>query len=1261
MFKKVKKEELRVPASLDHLLDLRKFIEKVGKRHRLSDKMVNAFKLAVDEASTNIIRHAYRDKSGEILVRAIVRKTSVTISLIDTGRFFDPGSVKDPDLKRYVAIGKRGGLGIFMIRKLVDNLEYFRTEEGNELRLTKKLEKRQRRKLTLPRIPGSLRVKYYGYSMAILTIAVLVVFFNYYFKRSQEILKQTFTQGEAAVRVLAKNSANWIGTMSELNLNKEAKVILSQNPEILAYAVVVDSMGVIKGASDLNTFKLYTKYTGVVIEKTLGSNKELVRLPNGEEEYLISQKIDVAVPNHPEKRIVMGRAYVFIPKSRVDEWIYRQRMKDFRFMLLVLLVGNAGIAFLITLIISPFRRLAYWIRMSSTGAIEDEMDIDTSDEIGEIAQAFNEITYKFRKSQQSLQDQERLKHEMHLAQEIQQTLLPAEFPKIRGFDISSYYESAKEVGGDYYDFVEIDKDRIGVVIADVSGKGVPGSLVMTMIRTALRTEAKNAESAADTLRRVNRFVMGDIKKGMFVTVFYAILNSRTRSLNFASAGHNPMILYRPSTKKTYYLNPKGFPVGISLNDEKLFDNSITDDSIRLSKGDIVVIYTDGVTEAMNSRRELFGEERLLQVIRNYGHLPADEFVAKLKAEITSFTEGQVQNDDISLVVIKEKMSKEEEYEERAREAYYKISQGASVTQACKEVNLPYEVFRKFRKQFDEVGVENFKVEYEATSVEMKHFSIEEQTKIFDIIKKHPEYGPNRISALLKTEEYGFTDISENRIYNELLRLKLNTKQLRKNFIARGTHRRKIKPPGTPLLTLDGRVIIEEPEEKLSAPILAEPEPQPFAAKETHEKEPEKPSAGVEEILSQKDKEKPTKPPKKKRLKSREKKTPLEEDIGQTVFSDIVDLLGKEKEEEQIEEETDELLDLEDVEIQERGSNETNVSNLIGEEETQVAGDPLAESEESGESGSEIEEEASEGEGEISLKNLFESLSGKTDSESDQEGEEEFDMIEYTLLEEDNLLEPDVSQKVEASGEEEKLQEKGPAPAEADAELVKEERVEEIHAPEEKKAPDQAISAEAVFEQLSVSVEDELNGEKVETEETSVDDDLVDTILTDEDVQEFQLDQEEEPETPPDKEKSSAETKPVESETKKIKSLLIAGLRFYLDKKYDKAAALLEKLIQEHPDHLEAHYNLGNVYFRMRDYDKAEAEYLKVIEIDPSFTDGHENLGVIYATRRDYTKAIDIWKKILALHPDREDVRRNIEKALKLSKKQNTKKSSSIST
>ena len=438
------------------------------------------------------------------------------------------------------------------------------------------------------------------------------------------------------------------------------------------------------------------------------------------------------------------------------------------------------------------------------------MDIDASTEVGEIAQAFSDITTKLRDSQKNMAEQERLQKEMQVAKEIQQTLLPTEFPEVEGYELSSFYEAAKEVGGDYFDFVEVDKDTLGIVVADVSGKGVPGSLVMTMIRTALRTEARGVKSASEVLARVNDFVVNDMKKGMFVTLFYVIIDSKRRRLNYASAGHNPMILYRVSTKQTYYLNPRGFPIGISLPDKDLFRKSIESDTIQLAEDDILIVYTDGITEAMNPQRHLFGEERFLQVIRKNGNLRVEPFVTKLKDEIHSFTEGNIQNDDITLVAIREKTSAEKIELDRAKKAHQMILQGKSIREACEMAGVSiYAYYNKYKEVFENEGIDGYEVVDDAVRVEAKHLSIEEKTKIFDIIRLHPDYGAKRISEELDTERYDHTNISVSKIYEELVRSRLNTRELREAFVkSGGRKRRRFKPPGTPMLTLDGQIIMQ---------------------------------------------------------------------------------------------------------------------------------------------------------------------------------------------------------------------------------------------------------------------------------------------------------------------------------------------------------------------------------------------------------------------------------------------------------------------
>ncbi len=255
----------------------------------------------------------------------------------------------------------------------------------------------------------------------------------------------------------------------------------------------------------------------------------------------------------------LGRVVVGVSEGVIMNSVDDPRLKTALILIGIFIVGLSLIYLLISVFVKPIQALTDGVRAIGEGALHDEIKIDGPEEIGEIARAFNEITMKFRDAQQSVVEQERMQKEMQVAQEIQHSLLPGKVPDVSGYDIASLYRAAKEVGGDYYDFVSVDEDTLGVVVADVSGKGVPGSLVMTMIRTALRMEARGSHSAADVMARMNDFVTEDMKKGMFVTIFYVILDSKNRVISYASAGHNPMVLFRAETDETFFLNPQRVP------------------------------------------------------------------------------------------------------------------------------------------------------------------------------------------------------------------------------------------------------------------------------------------------------------------------------------------------------------------------------------------------------------------------------------------------------------------------------------------------------------------------------------------------------------------------------------------------------------------------------------------------------------------------------------------------------------------------------
>ncbi len=811
MFKNVKKEEITIPAQMSYLVQVRDFIEHIGKKYKFSEKIVNSFKLVVDEACTNIIRHGYRDiKNGEIILKAIVRRLSLTILIVDQGISYDPRSANTPDLAKYVNIGKKGGLGIMMMRKLMDDIQYSVTENGNEFRLTKYREASHESRLSQYWNALTMRTKYSVITSIILTVLFMTFFGFFYFNVQGDVQQEVIQQASTGCQSLADNTIDNLIRNNDLALFEDVRVIRKNNENIIRDVFIVRPDSQLVAHSTPAKMLEMGRYSPPADQVFVDSvnNVAVTKYVQGDTLQLFDFSCQIRQSLSGEGA-VLGYAHVLVDQSRLDEIAASRKLRISIYMLIVLIIGYFGAYFLIYRIITPFHSLADWVRQVVIGKIDqDEIDIDASDELGEIAQAFNEMTDKFRKAQVNLMEQQKLQKELQVAQEIQQMLLPSDFPSVEGFEIASYYEAAKEVGGDLFDFVEVDADTIGICVADVSGKGVPGSLIMTMIRTALRLESRDNHDPADVLARVNRFVTDDMKRGMFVTMFYVVIDSRNRVIHYASAGHNPMILYRPSTRHTYYLNPSGFPVGIQLPDIKLFDQKIETDSIRLKEDDILVLYTDGITEAMNVKRELFREERFLDSIRRNGHYDVTEFVKSIKDDLKNFTGGAIQNDDITFVSIKEKLMPGEVLYKIHKEMHDLILEGMTIKDACEKMRVSPYHFYKYKGIVEEGGLEGLK-EYLAgkDTIGKKHLSIETKTKMFDIIAKHPGYGAKSIANHLNTEAYGFEKVDERLIYNELVKLRLTKREQRDRWINKSDRMKRLKQPGTPLLTLDGQVIL----------------------------------------------------------------------------------------------------------------------------------------------------------------------------------------------------------------------------------------------------------------------------------------------------------------------------------------------------------------------------------------------------------------------------------------------------------------------
>ena len=259
----------------------------------------------------------------------------------------------------------------------------------------------------------------------------------------------------------------------------------------------------------------------------------------------------------------------------------------------------------------------------------------------QVAQALRVVELVQEQQVQAI-ERERIEQELRTAREIQQTFLPKEVPDVPGWQLVPYYHPAREVGGDFYDFILLADGRLGLVIGDVAGKGIPAALVMTATRTMLHTAAQSGDAPGEILSRVNELLCVDIRQGMFVTCFYAILDPTSGHVQYANAGHQPP--YRRQSEGVSQLWAVGMPLGM------LPGSCYETHEARMTPGESLLFYSDGVVEAHNTSREMFGLPRLLACVSAYPG--GRELIDLLLIELGRFTGADwEQEDDVTLLAL----------------------------------------------------------------------------------------------------------------------------------------------------------------------------------------------------------------------------------------------------------------------------------------------------------------------------------------------------------------------------------------------------------------------------------------------------------------------------------------------------------------------------------------------------------------------------------------------------------------------------------
>jgi serine phosphatase RsbU (regulator of sigma subunit) len=240
----------------------------------------------------------------------------------------------------------------------------------------------------------------------------------------------------------------------------------------------------------------------------------------------------------------------------------------------------------------------------------------------------------------------RLEYELGLAQQIQASFLPESCPQPPGYEICAAWRVAREVGGDFYDFIQAPGGRVGLICADVSDKGIAAALFMALSRTLIRAMAIGKPSASEALERANDLILADTRSDMFVTAFYGLLDPLEHRVYYANAGHNPPIWYRRDLEEVTFLNTHGIALGVESQ------ISLPERSMTMHQGDVLVIYTDGVTDAMNVYEQEFGTSRLADIVAAQADRSVDELIDTVLKELGEYTKGTEQFDDLTIVAVK---------------------------------------------------------------------------------------------------------------------------------------------------------------------------------------------------------------------------------------------------------------------------------------------------------------------------------------------------------------------------------------------------------------------------------------------------------------------------------------------------------------------------------------------------------------------------------------------------------------------------------
>lgn len=505
--------------------------------------------------------------------------------------------------------------------------------------------KEKKKKSGIPRVKFSIKLKF---ALAIILLVVLVVLTMtiYIINDESELLKdEMFKLATREIEHLRSNAVYAISSNDELQLSEMIKDLKKIKTVKYSYFLnpgnrILENFDPSRNGTVLNDsiMKQVSSYEDPV--KPL-----ILTVPHAEEGVTV---YDFSSPLYDK----IFKKKIGVVRLGFSDKLIREKIQSVTVQIMIiaaifLAVAILGAFVLATVIIRPIKKLSDGVAIIGTGKLDYKIDIKARDEIGQLAFSFNEMTGKLKKAKDLEIESRIMEEQLELAKEIQEGLNPMEYYNEGGIEIKGFTRAAKGVGGDYFDYVNIDETRVGALLSDVSGKGVPASLVMVMIRTVFVTQIANGGvECANIVRAINDSLSADFAIDKFATLFFMIFNRKTGLLSFTNAGHGPLFCYRKSRDACTVTKLEGVPIGI------MEDVEYSQARVKLFPGDIVVLYSDGITEMRNSAREEYGRLRLQKLVSDNNELNANDLVDKIVDDVDTFRGEVSPHDDMTTLVLK---------------------------------------------------------------------------------------------------------------------------------------------------------------------------------------------------------------------------------------------------------------------------------------------------------------------------------------------------------------------------------------------------------------------------------------------------------------------------------------------------------------------------------------------------------------------------------------------------------------------------------